>query len=67
MSKTAQALEKLPQNIRDHIENIKKTCQDKKLRHDHRIAGASYVLALQHMGLVSEVERRLLLTYMTLE
>ena len=65
MSKTGQTLEKLPQNIRDHIENLKKSYQYEQLKHDARIASGSYTLALYQMGLVTENEKRLLFCYIT--
>lgn len=67
MGFTQKTLDKLPENIRSHIEGLK-CCYNHPdlIKDDIRLASGSYCLALYHVGLVTETEKRLLHTYITL-
>ena len=60
---TRTVLDSLPENVRDHIEELKKYELDTPIV--RRVAKASYVRGLADAGLITDVERRILYTYMT--
>ena len=67
MGYTQKTLDKLPENVRNHIEVLKRNYNHPQLNKDQiRIASGSYCLALYHVGLVTETEKRLLHIYITL-
>lgn len=66
MGYTQKALDKLPENVRNHIEVLKRNYNHPRLKDQIRIASGSYCLALYHVGLVTETEKRLLHIYITL-
>lgn len=65
MSGTERVLNKMPENVRIHVEWLKN--QYKKEHKDiFRSASGSYMRGLQDAGLISDLERRLLFNYTTL-
>lgn len=66
MGGTEKVLRKIPENVRLHIEWMKKQYKEERYSEVIRKCAASYILALRDAGLISELERRLLFNYTTL-
>ena len=65
MSATRKVLNKMPENVRLHVEWLKNQYR-KEHKDIFRSASGSYVRGLQDAGLISDLERRLLFSYITL-
>ena len=66
VSRTQETINKLPEVVKRHIDALKERYHDDRFTDDIRPAIGSYVLALQHAGIISDIERRLLFNYMTI-
>lgn len=63
---TRETLEKLPANVRDHIESIRKDYKNNGLRKDDtRMHAYGYTLGLRDGGLITERQRQILYVYCT--
>lgn len=69
MSKTAQTLNKLPDGAHTWLELMKddyKTLETEVMRKEYRTMISGFVTALYRVGLITDVERRLLFTWAVL-
>lgn len=66
MGGTERVLNKIPENVRLHVEWMKEQYKKEKYSNVIRKCASSYILALRDVGLITELERRLLFTYTTL-
>lgn len=63
---TREILDKLPTNVLNHIEELKKDYNFHKMDFAPRIALREYVKGLRDAGLITEQERKVLFIYTTI-